>query len=376
MSTEEVLPPAADSAAGRGRAQDPAGNRRAVLAAARRLFAARGYEAATLREIAVEAGVTAGSVLAYFGSKDGLFRAVVGGGTGIAVDIVGAAADGPAHLPRALAEAYLQRWDHTPAEHPWVALIRSAATHAPSAERLRAILDEQVTAPLAALLTGVPDVRERIAIVRSVLFGVVMERYLFAHEPARSVPSEVFAPYFAEALSAALDRAHAPAADAVDHILAEWRSESPGLDVSASAVFGRLHRCSVLYRASVSRIVEEHGINLAAFDVLTGLRRAGAPYRRTIGEIAESALVSPSGVTQRADRLEQAGLIVRERIDQDRRIVHLRLTESGLDLVDRVANAHFPRENELLGEMEPGERAALARLLGTLEKSLSAASAE
>lgn len=187
------------------------------------------------------------------------------------------------------------------------------------------------------------------------------------------MPSAAFAPYFAEAMSAALDSAHPPAADTVDRILDEWRTETPGLDVSAFAVFGRLHRCSALYRASVSRITEKHGISMAAFDVLTALRRAGAPYRRTVGEIAESALVSPSGVTLRADKLEEAGLVVRERDGKDRRVVHLRLTESGRALIDRVAREHFPRENELLGQVGSAERTALSRLLGLLEKSLSSA---
>lgn len=57
--------------------------------------------------------MTAGSVMAYFGSKDGLFREIVGGSTGITVDIVAAAADGPARLSHALANAYLERWDRT-----------------------------------------------------------------------------------------------------------------------------------------------------------------------------------------------------------------------------------------------------------------------
>lgn len=373
MSADDAPPPQGETAGRRGRPQDPEGNRRAVLDAARRLFAARGYEGTSIREVAAEAGVTAGSVMAYFGSKDGLFREIVGGSTGITVDIVAAAADGPARLSHALANAYLERWDRTPAEHPWAALIRSAVTHEASAEQLRAILDEQVTEPLAELLADAPDARERIALVRSVLFGVVMERYLFAHEPAHSVPSATFAPYFAEAMSASLDSAHPPAADTVDRVPDEWRTETPGLDVSAFAVFGKLHRCSALYRASVSRIAEEHGITMAAFDVLTALRRAGAPYRRTVGEIAESALVSPSGVTLRADKLEEAGLVVRERDSKDRRVVHLRLTESGQALIDRVAREHFPRENELLGQVGSAERTALSRLLGLLEESLSSA---
>lgn len=83
----------------RGRSHDPAGNRRAVLEAARRLFAAHGYQGVGIRAIATEAGVTPGLVMAYFGSKDGLFRAVVGEGTGVTAALLDEAGNDPAGLP-------------------------------------------------------------------------------------------------------------------------------------------------------------------------------------------------------------------------------------------------------------------------------------
>src|ERR1022692_4880782 len=49
--------------------------RRAILAAARARFAAEGYESATVRAIAADAGIDASMVMRYFGSKEGLFAA-------------------------------------------------------------------------------------------------------------------------------------------------------------------------------------------------------------------------------------------------------------------------------------------------------------
>ena len=51
--------------------------RRRILAAARRRFAEVGYERATIRAIAAEAGVDKSSVMQYFGSKQELFREAV-----------------------------------------------------------------------------------------------------------------------------------------------------------------------------------------------------------------------------------------------------------------------------------------------------------
>lgn len=90
---------------------DPEGNRRAVLEAARRLFGAHGYRGVGVRAVAAEAGVTPGLVMAYFGTKDGLFREAVGGGSGVTSDVLSATAANTGELPAALARAYLNRWD-------------------------------------------------------------------------------------------------------------------------------------------------------------------------------------------------------------------------------------------------------------------------
>ena len=51
------------------------GTRRAILDAARNLFAARGYEQTTIRAVAGRADIDASMVMRYFGSKAGLFAA-------------------------------------------------------------------------------------------------------------------------------------------------------------------------------------------------------------------------------------------------------------------------------------------------------------
>ena len=65
------------SAPRRGRPPGDQNTRARVLAAARRTFTERGYDAATLRHIAREAGVDAGMVRHYFVDKAGLFRAAM-----------------------------------------------------------------------------------------------------------------------------------------------------------------------------------------------------------------------------------------------------------------------------------------------------------
>jgi DNA-binding MarR family transcriptional regulator len=161
-----------------------------------------------------------------------------------------------------------------------------------------------------------------------------------------------------------------PKRDPVDVIISQWEREMPDMDVSALAVFGRLHRCYARYADLLGEIFDKHGINMASFDVLAALRRSGPPYRRTAGELAGIGLITTGGLTLRLDRLEQAGLVIRERDSDDRRVVYAQMTEAGIELTNRVAREHFANELHMLSGLSKSERAQLADLLAKLERSL------
>lgn len=374
---------AAPDAQRRPGSHDPEGNRRAVLDAARRLFGAHGYKGVGVRAIAAEAGVTPGLVMAYFGTKDGLFRAAVGSGAGVTADVLAATggaaggAGGARDLPGVLARAYLDRWDRLPADDPWPALIRSAASHPPSAELLRTILDTQVGEPLAQVLGTTAEADVRATVIRSVLFGVVMERYVFAHEPAASVSTAELAPLLTDVLATAFGGGpaadpHVPGPEVADAGAPAQEHTGGG----TAALFALLDDCAAHHRLVVGRTARAHGISPPAHDVLAVLREAGAPYRLTMGEVAAAGRVRAGGLTQQADRLTEAGLIRRERDTEDRRIVRLCLTPEGLELTDRVSAARSTRERELLTGLGHSERRRLTDLLETLSHTLGAGDPE
>ncbi|MDZ7911974.1 MAG: MarR family transcriptional regulator [Rhodococcus sp. (in: high G+C Gram-positive bacteria)] len=160
--------------------------------------------------------------------------------------------------------------------------------------------------------------------------------------------------------------------DAVDDIVHQWERQWPDLDVSALHIFGRMHRSYLRYQSSLSAVFEKHGINVASFDVLAALRRAGPPYQMTSGQLAEMSLVTTGGVTLRVDRLEQAGLVERERDATDRRVVYARLTAKGKEVFDAAAEEHFENENRMLAGLNAPERKQLADLFRKLEHSIVA----
>jgi TetR/AcrR family transcriptional regulator of autoinduction and epiphytic fitness len=71
-----VTAKAADEA-GRAAAGQDARKRRQILEGARRVFLASGFDAASMSDLAQEAGVSKGTLYVYFDSKEALFRALV-----------------------------------------------------------------------------------------------------------------------------------------------------------------------------------------------------------------------------------------------------------------------------------------------------------
>jgi DNA-binding MarR family transcriptional regulator len=165
-------------------------------------------------------------------------------------------------------------------------------------------------------------------------------------------------------------RAGAGGSGAMDEIVAQWRRERPDLDASPIALFGRVHRVYLRYQAVIAKGFAAYGLNASSFDVLAALRRTGAPHRKSSTELANESLLSSAGVTFRLDRLEEAGLIERQRDTEDRRVVYSQLTAKGLDVIDRAMASHLANEHRLLAGLSEAERTQLARLLAKLEDSI------
>lgn len=170
-----------------------------MLAAARRLFAANGYAHTSVRAIAAEADVNPALVVTYFGGKEALFMEVVGRFT-ISREALAGGIDG---MGARLARMYVDRWENMSEDDPWPALARSALSHEGSARLLRSALEEQY-APLHEVLGDSDEGRARTAMVRCLIAGMIMERYLYALEPVRSVPVASFEAALAGALQHAL----------------------------------------------------------------------------------------------------------------------------------------------------------------------------
>ena len=156
------------------------------------------------------------------------------------------------------------------------------------------------------------------------------------------------------------------APDRVDRVEAGWRRERPDIDVSSVGIVTRIWRIGRHLDRQRKDRLEALGTDRVALDVLAMLRRAGPPYRRTAGELQQSALITSGGMSQRLERLEAAGLISRHMHPTDRRKVEVALTATGMALVDEVTGDLMANESKLLDVLDPAEQVQLRALLKKL----------
>jgi DNA-binding MarR family transcriptional regulator len=82
----------------------------------------------------------------------------------------------------------------------------------------------------------------------------------------------------------------------------------------------------------------ECGLTLRWYDVLVQLEEGERPLR--MNELASRILASKSGLTRVIDRMEEAGLVRRERPDGDRRVIEVVLTEQGAAALQSARVVH------------------------------------
>ncbi len=160
------------------------------------------------------------------------------------------------------------------------------------------------------------------------------------------------------------------ASDLVRDTIDTWSIERPDLDFNAMATCLRLARFQNEAIPRVEAALTPHGINLGEFDVLATLRRRGAGAELNPGTLARAAMVSPAGMTNRLDRLHNAGLINRRTDPDDRRAWLISLTVEGRRAADAAIEAVSDAQRVLLDGIAASERATLDRLFDKLLRAL------
>jgi len=145
--------------------------REAILTAARERFASDGYERATIRAIAKDAGIDPSMVMRYYGNKEGLFASAV------TVDLRLPDLDGAPRqdVGRILVRHFVALWEDN---EVLTALLRVGATNEAGAERMQGIFRDQLL-PVARQVCPDPEqIPARAALTTAQLLGLALTRYV------------------------------------------------------------------------------------------------------------------------------------------------------------------------------------------------------
>lgn len=167
-----------------GRRPGPTETPAAILAAARDAFAARGYQGASIRAIAADAGVNPALVHHYFGTKDDLFVAAMDLPFNPAEMIMELLAAGPREeFAERFVRAFVQIWRDPEAGPRLQALLRSAVAGEDGAALVRN-LAENVLLVRASEALGVPKIK--VAAAMTHLIGLMLGAMIIRVEPLAS----------------------------------------------------------------------------------------------------------------------------------------------------------------------------------------------
>jgi AcrR family transcriptional regulator len=153
-----------------------------ILDAASRVFVTAGYERATIRAVAAAAGVDAGLVMHYFGSKQELFRRVIGAAP--VPEVSGAPGQATEQILATLAD----RLANEPVAS--LAILRSMLTNPEAAD----VISEGLARYQAQITRAIPadDASLRAALISAIILGVTVSRHLIkSDELASADPAQV-----------------------------------------------------------------------------------------------------------------------------------------------------------------------------------------
>jgi AcrR family transcriptional regulator len=184
-----------------GRRSGDSGTRDAILTAARQRFGSQGYDGASIRAIAGDAGVDPALVHHFFGTKERLFAAAMSlpAVPSEAIDALLAAErarlgpDFADHLGEVLVRGMLTIWATVDIRAVFLGLLRSSATNEQAVDMLREFVTGTILAVLErSAVQGLSPAerRYRAALVASQVVGLGFTRYVLRLEPMASAPAE------------------------------------------------------------------------------------------------------------------------------------------------------------------------------------------
>ena len=153
--------------------------------------------------------------------------------------------------------------------------------------------------------------------------------------------------------------------DHIDSFLDSIREELPELDLTVEGIVDRINGLSRRIKRMMDETLDERSLTWGEWKVL-GLLLRSPGYRRSPGYLAVHAELSSGAMTNRLDNLEKAGLIRRLPDPNDRRGVHVELTDAGNKAYSESTAAQAAKEALIASALSAKEKDELNNLLRRL----------
>lgn len=145
-----------------------------------------------------------------------------------------------------------------------------------------------------------------------------------------------------------------------------WQTELPHLDSSGKEVCGRVIALAGVLNHLFNDALAPFDLKYHEYGVLATLRASGSPYSLTQKQLLETILFSSGGMSNLLTRLEKKRLITRVNDTEDRRVVHVHLSETGLAVANDAMATQSATETAFSAVLSDTEREALISALGKL----------
>jgi DNA-binding MarR family transcriptional regulator len=154
--------------------------------------------------------------------------------------------------------------------------------------------------------------------------------------------------------------------DHIDRFLESIRERLPMLDPEVEGLVDRIGGLNRRFYRALDETLAEFGLDYAEYKLLGLLMREGNSYRSSPGKLARLMELSSGAMTNRLDRLEQAGLVRRLPDPTDRRGIQVELTRQGRKLYEDAIGVQGRKEALVAAALSNAEKKQLNTLLRRL----------
>jgi DNA-binding MarR family transcriptional regulator len=164
--------------------------------------------------------------------------------------------------------------------------------------------------------------------------------------------------------------------DHVDDFLESIRDVLPMVDLEVEGIVDRIGGLNRRFHRALDETLAEFNLDTAEWRLLGRLVREASwgdpgsssakPYRTSPGELAKFMELSSGAMTNRLDRLEEAGLIRRLPDPDDRRAIQVEATDEGRRLYEETVGVQARKEQLVAAALSDTEKKQLNALLRRL----------